>query len=236
MDSILFGVIGTVLSVTTAPLVSPTVQATSASAPREQWHDDSSDTRLLLGPTARSLKRGEAYVDDVGIFFPSVQVGLSDRVSIGIGTPVAIPVADVHPGEAIWITPKVQVFSRQKTQAALGLVHVAALGHHAGVAYGVATHGTSNAAVTLGLGLAYPRFERQRPVALVGAEKRVSPRVKVITENYVGVRNGDTVLSGGMRFIRRRRTLDLAWYKFPGMGVYPLPIVRFSFQVSGPDR
>ena len=247
MDSVLFVVLGTVLSVTTASLTSTSPERAPAPLPAsskiatgsgtiQHWTNDSSDTRLLVGPTARSLKRGEAYIDDVGLFFPSVQVGLSDRVSIGAGTPVALPFTDVRPGEAIWITPKVQVLTRQKTQAALGLVHVAALGHHAGLAYGVATHGTPDAAVTLGLGLAYPGFDRQRPAALVGAEKRVSPQVKLITENYVGIGHGETILSAGMRFIRRRCTLDLSWFMFPGMTPYPLPIIRFSFQVSGPDR
>jgi len=230
MDPIVFAVLGTLLSLPTAS------QTVKGSDPVSIWHNDSSDTRLLLGPTARSLKRGEAYVDDVGIFFPSVQIGLSDRVSIGVGTPLVLPQTDVRPGDALWLTPKVQVFKRQKTQAALGLVHVAARGHHVGLAYGVATHGTPNAALTVGLGLAYPQVEGRRPVALVGAEKRVSPHVKLITENYLAVKYGDAFLSGGVRLIRRRRTVDLSWIKFPGMTVYPVPMVRLSFQVSGPDR
>ena len=214
-----------------APPSAATLSA--ASLPRDRWTNDSSDTRLLLGPTARSLKRGEAYVDDLSLFFPSVQVGLSDRVSIGAGTPLALPQTDFRFG---WITPKVQIFNGQKTQAALGLVHVAAAGHHLGLAYGVTTHGTSNAAVTLGLGLAYPQFEVRRPVVLVGAEKRVSNRVKLITENYLAGQDGNVILSGGIRVVQRRRTLDLSWVKFPGMPLYPLPLVRFSFQVSGPNR
>ena len=87
------------MSVTTASLT------VMGSDPITHLHNDSSDTRFLLGPTARSLKRGEAYIDDVSLFFPSVQVGLSDRVSIGVGTPVALPTSDIHPGDAIWITP-----------------------------------------------------------------------------------------------------------------------------------
>ena len=86
MDGVLFAVIGTVLSVTTASLAPAASRIVKGSDPVPIWHNDSSDTRLLLGPTARSLKRGEAYVDDVSVFFPSVQVGLSDRVSIGAGT------------------------------------------------------------------------------------------------------------------------------------------------------
>lgn len=230
MDSITFVVLATLLSV---PTTSNTVKG---SDPVSILHNDSSDTRLLLGPTARSLKRGEAYIDDVSIFFPSVQVGLTDRVSIGAGTPVLLPIAEVHPGDAVWITPKVQVFAGKKTQAAVGLVHVTALGHHGGLAYGVATHGTSDAAITVGAGLAYPRSDGAHPLALVGAEKRVSPRVKLITENYLAAGSGVTMFSGGMRFIHRRRTLDLAWLLFPGMPLYPIPIARFSFQISGPDR
>ena len=230
MDPIVFAVLGTLLSLPTAS------QTVKGSDPFTIWHNDPSDTGLLLGPTARSLKRGEAYVDDVGVFFPSVQVGLSDRISIGAGTPIVLPQTDVRAGDAVWITPKVQVFARQTTQVAVGLVHVAARGHRVGLAYGVATHGTPDAAVTVGLGLAYPQFEGRRPVALLGAEKGVSPHVKLITEHYLAVRYGDAFLSGGVRFIRRRRTLDLSWFKFPGMTVYPVPMIRFSFQVSGPDR
>jgi hypothetical protein len=214
-------------------VIMSTTPTPPASLPRDPWYDDSSDSRLLLGPTARSLKRGEAYVDDFSVFFPSVQVGLSDRVSIGAGTPLAVPQTDFRLGHAVWITPKVQVFTTQKTQAALGLVHAVGLGHHAGLAYAVATHGTSNTAVTLGLGLAYPQFERRRPIALVGAEKRVSSRVKLITENYVAGQYGDAFLSAGVRFIHRRQTLDLSWVKSPGSSVYPVPLIRFSFQVSG---
>ena len=254
MNGMFFVVLGTLLSLSPASPASPSPEVTAAtsleapgtsdetappsasSSSRDHWIRDSNDTRLLLGPTARSLKRGEAYIDDVSVFFPSIQVGLSDRVSIGAGTPVMLPPIDIRPGDAVWVTPKAQVFSGHKTQAAIGLVHTVVLGHHAGLAYGVTTYGTSDAAVTLGLGLAYPNVERQRPVALLGAEKRVSPRLKLITENYLGSFYGDAFLSAGMRYIHRRRTLDVSWSIVPGLTVYPLPLVRFSFQVSGPDR
>src|SRR4051794_40050121 len=58
---------------------------------------DSNATRLLLGPTARSLRRGEAYFDLFSLTIPFAQVGLADRFSVGIGAPVLIP--GVIPGE-----------------------------------------------------------------------------------------------------------------------------------------
>ena len=188
-------------------------------------------TRLLIGPTARALDRGEVYIDDLSLFFPSVQVGLSNRVSIGAGTPLLIPQAEIHPGEVVWITAKVQVFAGRRTQGAVGLLHVAGKGNNGGLAYAVATHGTTNTALTVGAGISYPTLSGARAVVLVGAERRVSPRIKLLTENYLSA--GNAVLTGGLRVVGRKRTLDLAWFKFPGAAVYPLPLIRMTFQVSG---
>lgn len=57
---------------------------------------DPHDTRLFFAPTARSLKRGEGYVGVYEIFLPFVQVGVTDRFSIGGGTP-SIFARDFHP-------------------------------------------------------------------------------------------------------------------------------------------
>jgi hypothetical protein len=205
----------------------------SANEIRLPWREDVGRTRLLIGPTARALERGEVYIDDLSVFFPSVQVGLTNRVSIGAGTPLLIPQADVHPGEVVWITPKVQVFGGRRTQGAVGLMHVAGKGTNGGLAYGVATHGTTNTAFTVGAGFAYPTHSAPA-VALVGAERRVSPRVKLLTENYLSAEGA--LFTGGVRVIGRKRTLDVAWFKFPGSAFYPIPLLRMTFQVSGCDR
>lgn len=217
---------------------SPSDTPTTALATRaaDPWPNDANDTRLLIGPTARMLKRGEAYVDAFSLFFPSVQVGLSDRFSVGIGTPLFVPQTAVLPGQLVWITPKVQVFAREKTQAAVGIVHFAGLGTNGGAAYAAVTRGTANASVTAGLGADYPSRVLSggfRPVALLGAEKRVSAGTKLITENFIG---GQRVHMAGVRFIRRRRALDLTWAAAPGVGVLPVPFIRFSCQLSGPNR
>lgn len=62
--------------------------------------EDVGRTRLLIGPTARALERSEVYIDDLAVFFPSVQVGVTNRVSIGAGTPLLVPQAEVRPGES----------------------------------------------------------------------------------------------------------------------------------------
>ena len=110
-------------------------------------------------------------------------------------------------------------------------MHVVGKGANAGLAYGVATHGTTNTAFTVGAGIAYPTHSGAHAVVLVGAERRVSPRIKLLTENYLSA--GNAILTGGLRVVGRKRTLDIAWFKFPGAGVYPIPLIRMTFQVSG---
>lgn len=70
-------------------------------------------------------------------------------------------------------------------------------------------------------------------MALLGAEKRVSARTKLITENFIG---SQRVQPAGVRCISRRRALDLSWAVAPGVGVLPWPFIRLSYQLSGPGR
>ena len=50
------------------------------------WPADPNTTRLLFGPTARALKRGDSYLAVSQVSLPFVQVGLTDRISVGAGT------------------------------------------------------------------------------------------------------------------------------------------------------
>jgi hypothetical protein len=185
---------------------------------------DPSPTRLLLGPTGRSLKPREAYVDAEGPLFPHVQVGLTDRVSIGVGAPIfftAVPV--------FWVTPKVQVFAGQKTEAAVGVMHVDFVGHESlGIVYGVVTRGTLDAAVTAGLGYSYAWGEHSgagAPVVMVGGEKRVSSRVKLLTENCAF--RGGGMMNGGVRMMFSKRAIDMGLASPIGAGRFFLfPTIR----------
>jgi hypothetical protein len=190
-----------------------------------------SGTRLLLGPTARALEQGQFYVDfSAFIGGPFAQVGITDRVSIGAGTPVLIP--GVHPGDVMVITPKVQVHSGPGLDASVGVLQFAGPKvTSAGIAYTVITHGSSDGAVTSGVGFTYGGLHAdgaRKPIVLLGGEKRLTPRLKLLTENYAG--SGAGLLSGGLRFTRGRRTFDLGVAAFLGAD-HPLvaPVFRFAW-------
>ena len=140
---------------------------------------DSHNTRLMFAPTARSLRRGEGYV---GVYYvlPFVQVGVTDRLSIGGGTPLVFG----DGARPVWFTPKLQVLASENVQAAAGIIHITGVEDlNAGIAYGVATLGPEDQAATIGLGYAYSGDDRSA-IFMVGGEYRGSRRIKWITENW----------------------------------------------------
>jgi len=190
------------------------------------WHPDPSPTRLIVGPTARSLERGEVYLDLNGIVGgPFLQVGITDRISIGAGTPILIP--GIRPGEAFLVTPKVTLFSGPKTAAAVGLIYASAPTNNTiGMAYGVVTRGTGDASVTIGVASPLGREAAGRTaVLMLGGEKRVTRKVKLISENFLAAAGG--VVGGGMRFIGRDVTLDLGVGVPLGSGLV-IPMFRLA--------
>ena len=195
---------------------------------------DANATRLLFSPTARSLRKGEGYIGVYEFLLPFVQVGLTDRLSIGVGTPL-IFFGD-ESGRPVWLTPKYQFYKGSRTSAAVGVMHFVIVGENArfGLAYTVATMGGDDDALTVGAGWAYARYHEDEyspcfpttpaaaaacpgpqrvtktpgsPIAMVGGEHRVGRRVKLITENYAFKRGA--ILSAGVRFLGERLSADL---------------------------
>jgi hypothetical protein len=170
---------------------------------------DPNPTRLFFGPTARSLKQGAGYVGVYEILLPFVQVGLTDRISFGAGTPLIFGDGSAHP---FWITPKVQVYTGASLQASVGVMHFLNVGDgNFGIAYVVGTRGTSDSAVTGGVGYAYDRSYNSKngaAVVMIGGEHRVTRGMKVLSENYIF--NGGGILTGGVRWLGERFSADLA--------------------------
>ena len=112
----------------------------------------------MFAPTARSLRRGEGYAGFYYIF-PFVQVGVTDRLSLGAGSPLIFS-GDARP---VWFTPKLQVIARKNAQVAAGVIHITRFEDlNAGIAYGVTTFGSDISSATVGLGYAYVGENRVR--------------------------------------------------------------------------
>ncbi len=195
---------------------------------------DSNPTRLFFAPTGRSLKRGEAYLGVYQILLPFVQFGVTDRISIGGGTPLIFGLGSDHP---FWITPKVQVIDRPSTKVALGVLHFLNVGDgNLGIAYGAVTQGHTDSAATFGLGYAYERSYGENSgaaVAMVGGEHRFRRSMKIVTENYFFNEGG--LVSVGVRWMGERLSADLGLAAPLGVDeVFVFPIVNFVWSFSRP--
>src|SRR5215203_1380232 len=173
---------------------------------------DEHRSRLFFAPTGRSLRRGQVSVGVFEFLAPFVQVGVTDRISFGGGTPLVFGINEFE--RPFWITPKVQVFDGD--------------GDGAGIGYGVATFGSSDNAVTVGAGMAYDG-EDQGALFMIGGERRVRPNLKLITENYI-TKGGNGIMSGGVRFIGGRLSADLALAVPLGVDEFvTFPVVNFMY-------
>lgn len=186
---------------------------------------DPHNNRLMFAPTARSLRRGEGYF---GVYYvlPFVQVGVTDRFSIGGGTPLMFGDGE-HP---VWFTPKMQLFSRKRVQAAAGIIHITGFDDlNAGIAYGVTTIGSDDSAATIGFGRTYSG-EGGRGILMIGGEHRQSRRIKWITENWFWRGEGRGFVSGGVRFLGERLSADLSLVvPLIDDGAVAFPVVSFAW-------
>jgi len=215
---------GATLTIDAADIVSlATVEGRASGT--EFWKDDPNPTRLFFGPTGRPLKRGDVYLGVYEIFIPFVQVGITDRFSIGGGTPLVFGGGGDRP---FWLTPKYTVIARPKTQVAVGAMHMMNIdGDSLGVAYGAFTQGTRDTALTIGVGYAYEEFEDSgAPVVMIGGEHRVHRHVKLVTENYIFEEGG--IASAGVRFMTGRLSADLGLATPLGVDeFFVFPMVNF---------
>jgi hypothetical protein len=192
---------------------------------------DPNTTRLLFAPTGRALERGDGYFGVYYFTMPFVQVGVTDRISIGGGTPLMFGFDESK--RPFWVTPKVQLLNRGRVQAAAGVMHIVApeLGS-LGIAYGVVTTGRPDASLSVGVGAGYRRHEGNNDataILMVGGERRVRSGIKWVTENYLWT-GGDGILSAGIRFYGERLSADVALFAPIGMdsleGLIVLPFVN----------
>jgi hypothetical protein len=191
---------------------------------------DPNGTRLFYGPTARSLRKGEVYLGVYELMMPVVQVGVTDRLSIGGGTPLVFGIDDWE--RPFWITPKFQVFNTGNTQAAVGVLHAFDTdGEGGGVAYGVMTRGNTLGSVTGGAGMAYATAGGRTWVVMVGGERTMHRHIRFVTENHFwgGADAGRGVLSAGVRFFGEKLAADLAVIVPLVEDTFAFPMLNFVY-------
>ena len=202
-------------------------QVTGVIVAGEFRRDDPNRTRLLFAPTARSLRRGEVYLGVYETVVPFVQVGVTDRLSIGGGTPLIFNLSGSE--RLFWVTPKLQVYSGSRADVSVGVFHGTAAGENAGIAYGVVTREAAGGAFTAGMGMAYTGDGSHAVVVMAGGESAPRRNLKLVTENYVW--GSTAVASGAVRFFGDHLSADLGVAAaFTDDGAFAFPVVNFVYR------
>ena len=86
-------------------------------APAQSTQPDANTTRLFFAPTGRTLAQGEGYVGVYEAVLPFVQVGITNGITLGGGTPLFFGLESGHP---FWLTPKVAIVRGPRVNVAAG--------------------------------------------------------------------------------------------------------------------
>ncbi|UCC25520.1 MAG: hypothetical protein JSU98_00210 [Gemmatimonadales bacterium] len=173
------------------------------------WEPDPNPTRLFFMPTARTTPAGSGYFSVYELIIPFLSFSLTDRLMIAGGTPL---IGDFDGDRPFWIAPKFKVLDGERAQVAVGLWSISTGDADDGIyslLFGTGTFGTSDQALTVGLGYGMEGTDfADSPVAVIGGELRVSRRVKLVTENWLFP--GSTgFLSAGPRFMGDHLSADV---------------------------
>jgi hypothetical protein len=199
-------------------------------------HSDPNYTRLFFAPTARSLKNGQGYFSAYEIFFPFLAVGVADVVTLAGGMSL-VPAAE---SQIFYLAPKVTPFHMKDTDLSVGLLYINATSggeDGVGIVYAVGTHGTPDAAITVGAGWGFAEGElSNKPILLLGGELRISRTLKLISENWIPSSTNWAVYSFGIRFFGENLAADLGFIrpsKFTSDGFPFIPWIGFAYNFGG---
>ena len=186
---------------------------------------DPNQTRLLFGPTARSLKQGQGYFSAYEIFFPMIGIGVTDFLTLAGGMSL-FPGAS---GQLFYLAPKITPIQVSDFSVAGGALYINATeggSDGVGIVYGVSTYGGQNASLTFGLGWGFYGSDiADNPVIMVGGELRVSNSVKIISENWIPPNSDIVFVSFGFRFFGDNLAADLGFIHPAGSRITGFPFI-----------
>jgi hypothetical protein len=195
------------------------------------WPDDPNSTRLFFAPTARMLKKGEGYLGNHWLFFMDGYGGVTDRFTLG-GTMTLFPSDNFIKNNLYFISPKVAITQSERFNTAagvwLGMAPFSdAIGsvNTFGIAYGVATWGGPDGALTFGGGYGFAEGKMARnPVVMVGGTRRMSRRASFVTENWIFPNFDNPLVSAGLRLLGENVSWDLGFLTVLGTSpTIPVP-------------
>ena len=176
-----------------------------------RWFDYLQSSRYFYSPSGYGLKKGDAYYQNVWIFFNQFSMGFSDYFTAGVGmVPLFLFGGAPTP---VWVTPKFSipvVENKFNIGAGALLGTVIGLGEpdgSFGIVYGIGTVGSRDKNFSIGVGYGYANGDfADLPAITFSGMLPVGRRNYLITENYLI--DDIALFSIGGRSLINRVTLD----------------------------
>lgn len=154
------------------------------------WFANPNATRYFFAPSAIPLKKQEGYFQNAYLLANSVNVGITNNITIGGG--VVIPLL-------FYITPKASFKVAKNFFVGVGVLFtqsfISDLGLSAGIGYGLATYGSHEHNITIGAGYGYAKFDDKyrttpMPIVTLNGMTRISKKLSLVSENWLIPRGG----------------------------------------------
>ncbi|MCX6832710.1 MAG: hypothetical protein NT028_11385 [candidate division Zixibacteria bacterium] len=172
------------------------------------WFPNPNRTRLLVGPTARTLKAGDGYFYDLWIFFPGLAYGITDNFMISGGASVIPGVDD----QMFYIMPKFGFTATKDMNLAVSMTAFRLWDETFYFGLGGMTYGTDDKSVTCALGVAFTNDAvADKPAAMLGGEYRLSRRAALVGESWFipGKADQGMLGMGALRLMGEQMTVDV---------------------------
>ncbi|MEW5922811.1 MAG: hypothetical protein AB1746_02360 [Candidatus Zixiibacteriota bacterium] len=203
------------------------------------WFPNPNQTRLIISPTGRMLKRGQGYFNDIYIFFPNVAYGITDNITMGAGITI-FPGVDLEK-QIMFFTPKIGISAIENFSLAVsGLIFRIPKAYDwdnedamaVGIIFGTGTYGTPDKSVSFGLGYGFVDDELgDKPAVMFGGEYRFARRASFVSENWIFPNTDNPLISYGIRLFGEQMAVDLGFFNTFGedMPAVGIPYVDFVY-------
>jgi len=206
------------------------LQATDMNS--KYWFKNPRDTRYLFSPSAFNLQKGEKYYQNTYIALNSMDFGITNHFSVGVGLEIFSTFVSLSQGQFMpifYITPKIATQIKPNWGVGAGVIYASIPNFSdermgLGLAYAVNTLGNREHNLTLGIGFPFIRAEgleqnlSQRPVFTLSGMTRISHKMALVSENwFLPISEMDRASNYygfwtyGMRFLGQKISIDLAF-------------------------
>ncbi|MCC5907337.1 MAG: hypothetical protein JJU13_14085 [Balneolaceae bacterium] len=183
------------------------------------WFENPNNSRLFFSPTARPLKKGDGYYQNIYVFFNNFAYAATDNIAVTAGFTLLPTVRLTE--QLYFLTGKfgMEVSPNNYLGGGLGLATAGGADEGLVIGYANYTRSFHRASLTGGVaGFTLSDSDAGTYAFYFGGDYRVSQRVALVTENFIFPESPDPFgISYGVRLMGQRMSFDLAYFQ-PGLG------------------